>query len=261
MVLRKIIPFSGHLHNPAKAHWEYVKKLLQNLYEAMHVQQLEETLVVSQLESMAAGDVVTYLIHAHNATVVFRRGAGETITESFEVSPTVVAVMGACSKLVCLYPGPVIAIPDVVFDDTVFCLKLAHFLCEMDKDSLDAVPTSCKLLTGILQAVGRPAKVQQINKHIGDDVVWRDACLPWHRSLLWLVIRVILQTTLVFMLFFMNGLAREAMDCGMSDDILHWVSTKISHQLMKLGESAPDWLSDSMLQTSCHFCDQQPPMW
>ncbi|KAI6160808.1 hypothetical protein EDD17DRAFT_1483138, partial [Pisolithus thermaeus] len=208
--------FSGHLHNPAKAHWEYVKKLLQNLYEAMHVQQLEETLVVSQLESMAAGDVVTYLIHAHNATVVFRRGAGETITESFEVSPTVVAVMGACSKLVCLYPGPVIAIPDVVFDDTVFCLKLAHFLCEMDKDSLDAVPTSCKggclmqsevytmhlwyiteLLTGILQAVGRPAKVQQINKHIGDDVVWRDACLPWHRSLLWLVIRVILQTTLV----------------------------------------------------------------
>ncbi|KAI6009769.1 hypothetical protein BKA83DRAFT_3401495 [Pisolithus microcarpus] len=51
------------------------------------------------------------------------------------------------------------------------------------------------------------------------------------------------------MLFFMNGLAREAMDRGMPDDVLHWVSAKISRRLTKLGESAPDWLSDSVLQT------------
>ncbi|KAI6009763.1 hypothetical protein BKA83DRAFT_3400703 [Pisolithus microcarpus] len=271
--------FSKHLHNPVKAHWECVKKLLQNLYEAMRLQQLEETLVASQLESMTAGDVVTYLIRAQNAAVVFRRGAGETIAESFEVSPTAAAVMGARGKLVCSYPGPAIAVPDVVFEDTVFRTELAHFLCEMDKDSLDAVPTSRKagskvpeprdtvhpryiteLLTGILRAVGRPAGVQRINKRIGDDVVWRNALLPWRRSSLWLVIRVVLHTTLArngfgvdgykaFMLFFMNGLAREAMDRGMPDDVLHWVSAKISRRLMKLGESAPDWLSDSVLQT------------
>ncbi|KAI6009770.1 hypothetical protein BKA83DRAFT_4070269 [Pisolithus microcarpus] len=196
-----VFEFSGHLHNPVKAQWECVKKLLKNLYEATRLQQLEETLLASQLKSITAGDVVTFLIHAQNAAVVFRRGAGETIAESFEVSPTAAAVMGARGKLACSYPGPAIAVPDVVFEDTVFRTELAHFLCEMDKDSLDAVPTSRKagskvpeprdtvhpwyiteLLTGILRAVGRPAGVQRINKRIGDDVVWRNARLPWHRS-------------------------------------------------------------------------------
>ncbi|KIO00351.1 hypothetical protein M404DRAFT_153077 [Pisolithus tinctorius Marx 270] len=169
--------YSRHLDNPAKAHWEYVKKLLHNLYEATRLHQLEETPVASQLASMTTGDVVAYLIHAQNAAVVFRRDAEETIAESFEVSPTAAAVMGSCGKLICSYPGPAIAISNAVFDDAVFRLELAHFLCEMNDDSLDAAPTTRKagstvseerdtvhpryiteLLTGILRAVGRPAE-------------------------------------------------------------------------------------------------------
>ncbi|KAI6002350.1 hypothetical protein EDC04DRAFT_3147123 [Pisolithus marmoratus] len=283
--------FSGHLHYPAKAHWESVKKLLHNLYEAMDLQQLEETLIASQLESMAAGDVIAYLIRAQNAAVIFRRGSGETIAESFEVSPSAEAVMGCRGKLVCSYPGPAIAIPDVVFNDAVFRLELAHFLCEMDRDSLDAAPTSRKggstiseerdtvhpryiteLLTGILRAVGRPAEVQRISKRIGDDVVWRDSRLPWRRSSLWLMIRVVLQTTLersdlgfdgykAFMLFFMNGLASEALHNRMPDDILHWVSAKISRRLTKLGKPVPDWLSEAVLQTCTNIRNRLDSGW
>ncbi|KAI6041744.1 hypothetical protein EDC04DRAFT_3139543 [Pisolithus marmoratus] len=271
--------YSKHLNSSGKADWQCVKKLLQNLYDAAYFQQLEESCVASQLKSMKAGDVVTYLIRAQNAAIVFRRGAEETVAESFEVSPTVEAVMGSCGKLVCSYPGPAIAVPNVVFDDDVFRVELAHFLCEMDKDSLDAAPTARKagstvsesrdtvhpryiteLLTGILRAVGRPAEVQRINKRIGDDVVWRNSLLPWRRSSLWLVIRVVLETTLArnglgvdgykaFMLFFMSRLAAESIDHGMSDDILHWISAKLSRRLMKLGESAPNWLSATVLQT------------
>ncbi|KAI6041746.1 hypothetical protein EDC04DRAFT_2565264, partial [Pisolithus marmoratus] len=193
--------YSTHLDNHEKSGWECVKKLLQNLRDAMKIHQLEEDCVAAQLESMTAGDVVAYLIRAQNAAIVFRRGAEETTAESFEVSPTVEAVMGSCGRLVCSYPGPAIAVPNVVFDDAVFRVELAHFLCEMDKDILDAAPTTHKagstvseerdtvhpryiteLLTGILRAVGRPAEVQRINKRIGDDVVWRDARLPWRRS-------------------------------------------------------------------------------
>ncbi|KAI6138903.1 hypothetical protein BKA82DRAFT_4459887 [Pisolithus tinctorius] len=261
-----------------KYHWECVKKLLQNLCKAMYCHQLQESRVASQLESMTVGDVVTYLIRAQNAAVVFRRGAEETIAESFEVSPTVAAVIGSCGKLVCSYPGPAIAVRNVIFDDAVFRPELAHFLCEMNKDNL-ATPTTRKagstvseeqdtahpryiteLLTGILRAVGRPAEVQRINKRIGDDVVWCDVRLPWRRSSLWLMIRVVLQTMLAgnglgldgyktFMLFFMNGLAGEALDAGMSDDVLHWISAKISRRLTKLGESAPDWLTAAVLET------------
>ncbi|KAI6026973.1 hypothetical protein EDC04DRAFT_3092210 [Pisolithus marmoratus] len=271
--------YSKHLDSSEKADWQCVRKLLQNLYDAAYFQQLEESCVASQLKSMKAGDVVTYLIRAQNAAIVFRRGAEETVAESFEVSPTVEAVMGSCGKLVCSYPGPAIAVPNMVFDDDVFRVELAHFLCEMDKDSLDAAPTARKagstvsesrdtvhpryiteLLTGILRAVGRPAEVQRINKRIGDDVVWHKSRLPWRRSSLWLVIRVVLQTTLArhglgvnaykaFILFFMTRLAREAVEYEMSDDVLHWISTKLSRRLTKLGESAPDWLSATVLQT------------
>ncbi|KAI6118443.1 hypothetical protein F5141DRAFT_999967 [Pisolithus sp. B1] len=278
-VYTSAVDYSGNLDDPAKADWECIRKLLRNLHDAMRIHQLEEKTVELQLKSMTSGDVVAYLIRAQNAAIIFRRGAKDTIAESFEVSPTAEAVMGSCGKLVCSYPGPAIAVPNEVFDDAVFRLELAHFLCEMNRDSLDAAPTTCKagstvseerdtthpryiteLLTGILRAVGRPAEVQRINKRIGDDVVWRDARLPWRRSSLWLVIRVVLQTTLarnglgvdgykIFMLFFMNGLAQEAIVHRESDDILSWVSAKISRRLMKLGESAPDWLSDSVLET------------
>ncbi|KAI6026974.1 hypothetical protein EDC04DRAFT_220473 [Pisolithus marmoratus] len=271
--------YSTRLDNHEKSGWKCVKKLLQNLCDAMKIHQLEEDCVAAQLESMTTGDVVAYLIRAQNAAIVFRRGIEETTAESFEVSPTAEAVMGSCGKLVCSYPGPAIAVPNVVFDDAVFRVELAHFLCEMDKDILDAAPTTHKagstvfeerdtvhpryiteLLTGILRAVGRPAEVQRINKRIGDDVVWRDARLPWRRSSLWLMIRVVLQTSLTrnnlgldgykaFMLFFMNGLAHEALHDGMPDDILHWVSAKISRRLTKLGKSAPNWLSATVRET------------
>ncbi|KAI6041743.1 hypothetical protein EDC04DRAFT_2980494 [Pisolithus marmoratus] len=261
-VCKSAVDYFTRLDSPEKANWECVKKLLQNLCDAMRFSQLEENRVASQLESMTAGDVVAYLIYAQNAAIVFRRGAEETIAESFEVSPTAEAVMGSCG-----------------FDDAVFRIELAHFLCEMNKDSLDAVPTTLRagsmvseerdtvhpryiteLLTGILRAVGRPAEVQRINKRIGDDVVWHNSHLPWRRSSLWLLIRVVLQTTLsrnalgadgykTFMLFFMNGLANEALYDGMPDDILHWVSVKISRRLTKLGKSAPKWLSATVLET------------
>ncbi|KAI6138025.1 hypothetical protein BKA82DRAFT_4368016 [Pisolithus tinctorius] len=251
----------------AKTHWECTKKLLRNLCEAICFHQLEESCVASQLESMTAGDVVSYLIRAQNAgCCVSTRCRGKPSRKSFEVSPTAAAVMGSCGKLVCSYPGPAIAVPNVVFDDAVFRLELAHFLCEMDKDSLDAGSYHLQGRVPLVSeerdtAAPSPADVQRINKRIGDDVVWHDARLPWRRSSLWLMIRVVLQTTLSgndlgldggykkFMLFFMNRLAGEALHARMSDDVLHWISAKISRRLTKLGDSAPIWLSAAVLET------------
>jgi len=223
-------------------------------------------------------DVLVYLIRAQNAAVMFRRQPEETIVESFEVSPRTEAVMGAAGKLVCSYPGPAIAVPNNHLDDASFRAELANFLSKMDKDVL-AAPTTRKagsevaeerdtahpryiteLLTGILRAVGRPAEVNRISKRIGDDVVWKHSKLPWRRSPLWLVIRVAMQTTLdrnglgrnmykTFMLFFMNDLAHQARLGDMSNDVLQWMSAKISRRLTKLAVEAPEWLSEALLET------------
>jgi len=224
-------------------------------------------------------DVLSYFVRAQNAAVIFRKLSNKTLAESFEVSPCAKAVMSARGKLVCSYPGPAIAVPNEAFGDSVFASELAHFLCQMNEDTLDAAPTTHKagstmveerdtvhpryiteLLTGILRGVGMPADIQRIAKRIGDDVVWNNSRVPWRRSPLWLIIRVAIQTTLkrdvlgqniykTFMLFFMNDLAQKALLHDMSNDVLQWTVAKLSRRLTKLGDSAPEWLSIAVLAT------------
>ena len=275
--------------------WQGIVDMLRRLNLTMSSNSLDEVLLEFQIQSMKAGgtnsvesiyfelysfytDVFVYLIRAQNAAVTIRRQLYETLVESFEVSPRTEAVMGAAGKLVCSYPGPAIAVPNKVFDDSVFRAELANFLSMMDKDVLAASQTYkagskvveerdtahpryiTELLTGILRGVGCPAEIKRINKRIGDDVVWNDSRLPWRRSSLWLVIRVAMQATLdhngpgqcvykAFMLFFMNDLARQARLRNMSNDVLQWISAKLSRRLMKLGSEAPEWLSEIVSKT------------
>ena len=225
-------------------------------------------------------DILAFLIRAQNAAVVFRRQADVTIFESFEVSPKAENVMTTQGKLVCSYPGPAIEVPNSIFDDDDFVSELANFLVHMNDDIMpDAAATTRKaqstvletrdtahpryiteLLTGILRGVGRPADVVRISKRVGDDVVWNNSKLPWRRSPLWLLIRVVLQTTLdrstpgrvaykEFMLFFMCCLAKERICADLSNDLLQFMSAKISRRLRKLGSAASDRLSRIVLET------------
>jgi len=191
--------------------------------------------------------------------------------------------MAAQGKLICSYPGPAIEIPNAVFDDGNFLSNLVNFLVRMNNDVLDAAATSRKaqstvletrdtthpryiteLLTGILRSVGRPADIVRITKRVGDDVVWNNSKLPWRRSSLWLLIRVAIRTSLdrsalgndiykQFMLFFMCRLANEKDCADLPNDQIQFMLAKISRRLRKLGPSAPDWLSRTVLQTCTSF--------
>ena len=200
---------------------------------------------------------------------------------AFEVSPQADCVINTRGKLLCSYPGPAIEIPNTVFDDAFFRSELANFLVRMNEDVLDTTTGALKteataverrdttdpryiteLLTGILRGVGSPAtSVVRVTKRIGDDVVISSVSqVPWRRSSLWLLIRVAIQTTLEpfpqghdsyksFMIFFLAGLAEEAIRDDISSDLLYFMSTKISRRLRKLGPLAPGWLKEAVLQT------------
>ncbi|KAF8838139.1 hypothetical protein BDN67DRAFT_1024216 [Paxillus ammoniavirescens] len=279
-VLSSAHAYGEHVRDEHGPEWNRILAMLSNVGATMQARALRGEEVESQLRAMDVGDVNVYLIRAQNAAVVFRKQKNQTLFETFEVSPKAGAVMGARGKLVCSYPGPAIEIPDEIFEDEVFRSELANFLVRMNHNTIaDAVPVTKKagsnveetrdtvdpryvteLLTGILRGVGRPADIVRISKRIGDDVVWTNSQLPWRRSSLWLVIRVSLQTTLeqtplglhtykAFMIFFMHELAEKAIEADMSSELLHFMSTKISRRLTKLGSSAPDWLSQKALQT------------
>ena len=185
--------------------------------------------------------------------------------------------MSARGNLVCSYPGPAIEIPNDVFYDEDFLSELINFLVHMNHDCLDATLQSSgsgdtvhpryvtELLTGILRSVGRPADISRITKHVADEVVYDGSKLrPWRRSSLWFLIRVVLQTTLSqsplghhtykeFVLFLTCFLVKEKTCADYPNDLLQFMSTKISQRLWKLGSSAPDWLSRTALETCSFF--------
>ena len=200
--------------------------------------------------------------------------------------------MTAQGKLVCSYPGPAIEIPNFIFDDKSFHSELANFLIHMNDDIMpDTAATTRKaqstvpeardtahpryiteLLTGILRGVGRPADIVRVSKRIGDDVVWNNSTLPWRRSSLWLLIRVVIQTTFdrsvpgrvaykVFVLFFMCCLAKERICGDFSNDLLHFMSAKISRRLRKLGSLAPEWLSRIASETCTSLWSMLEKRW
>ncbi|KAG0693269.1 hypothetical protein DFH29DRAFT_985528 [Suillus ampliporus] len=266
-VVDAALAFSDQLSSNMLLLWMRSLKMLRNLKDSIRFSVMSAEEVESQISAMLNKDVLVYMIRAQNAAVVMRKLESETIFESFEISPDPTAVMGTKGKLICSYPGPAIAVPDTNTNNATFPAELANFLVCMDQDVLDAAARRKKagstileerdtthpryiteLLTGILRGLGSIADVPRIRKRIGDDVLWDSAKLPWRRSPLWLVIRVVLQTTLErshgalgrttyksFMLFFMTKLTTLALDHDLSNDMLHFMSAKIARRLFKLG--------------------------
>ncbi|KAH7907005.1 hypothetical protein BJ138DRAFT_1015231, partial [Hygrophoropsis aurantiaca] len=200
-VSQSALKFREYLPSEDVLRWDQMAKMLANISITMDYPTLPDDIVVSQLQSMRSGDVRAFLIRAQNAGVVVREFDKTTVFESFEVSPTSAAVMGATGKLLCNYPGPAASVPHAVSHDTTFRTEFANFLACMNKDFLDSAPTTTKagstvveerdtthpryiteLLIGILCGLGNPADVPRIQKRIGDDVQWNNARLPWRRS-------------------------------------------------------------------------------
>ncbi|KAI0318912.1 hypothetical protein OF83DRAFT_1113237 [Amylostereum chailletii] len=180
-------------------------------------------------------------------------------------------------KLSCTYPGPAIAIPLDVITDPHFLKNISSFITQMDTDVLDSAATTRKagstvreprdvtdpryitrLLVGILRGLGEPAKISRITKRIADDVLWSDTYKPWRRSPLWLIIRVVLQSSLPpleyksFIVFFMTSILDEA--CGrpqaFTSDLLFAMRAKIARRLHKLGSDSHQFVADAVLRAS-----------
>ncbi|KAJ8597174.1 hypothetical protein M405DRAFT_756250 [Rhizopogon salebrosus TDB-379] len=263
VVLGSAHNFVNFLPNSDQGEWGPLLRMLENLGVTTTSPSLPKGIEL-QIGSMRAGDILAYLIRAQNAAVVIRRFDTETIFESFEVSPPGPTVMRAKGKLLCSYPGPAIVVPNSIVDNPTFPPELANFLIHMSHDVLNSAPRPAEapsevlgqdgtahpryiteLLTGFFRAFGKPANIYRIRKRIGDDVLWSHANLPWRRSSLWLVIRVVLQTSLertslgrkgykFFMASLMKDLASKALEADLSSDLLYFMCTKITRRLIKL---------------------------
>jgi hypothetical protein len=203
-------------------------------------------------------------ISAQNAGLILRRKGENFLFESWEVSPRTADVIGTTGRLICQYPGPVIAVDAKKVKDPSFLDNLASFLESMDvhiqneampvskKAGLEPVETRdtaspvfiTEMLTGILHGIGQEVdNVTRFQKKIRDDVIYGNDKDPWRRSPLYLVLRVAMQSTLwngkdhgiykAFMVWFMADILELALQKGEGSDILFVMNAKLGRRACK----------------------------
>ena len=195
-----------------------------------------------------------------NAMILLTKRENCTLYEAFEVSPSKDAVVEMPGPLMCSYPGSAVEMPNRVFDDADFQSELANFLSRASvvdsdvalpspadpqyinallNDALQSIRHAAEtprlnkctaLFSGTLPGVSRIAEVPRITKRVHDYISWPQR-ESWHRSPLWLLIRVVIQLSVIrplgrssykaFVLFFMCTLARDERNTKLSSDLLH----------------------------------------
>ena len=177
------------------------------------------------------------------------------------------------STLAGSYPEWAVEIPNEVFHKQDFQSELADFLLREDEitmdynNSEDGV-TYTKLLTNILRGVGRSTEVPRITKRVHSHA----KSGLWQRSSLWLLIKIVIQTSLdhggvgcvyykSFMLHFMCYLTKHSINANLSSCLLHAISVKILRRLRKLSTSSPNWLYDMVLKTNASLREILETRW
>ncbi|KAI0029346.1 hypothetical protein K488DRAFT_56572 [Vararia minispora EC-137] len=241
--------------------------MLQNMQAVLDTS-LTSRRLNALLDEMVDGSILALHVRAQNASVIIRSENGSATFEIFEVSLQNKEIMTADDRLLCVYPTHAVIIPPHIFNNTSFRRNVSTFLSSMDSDELlDAVSTTTKagstvkevrdttdpryitqLFVGILQGLhgAKPGVVHRIQKRIADDVLWHNTYKPWRRSPLWLIIRVVLQTSLPtvtyksFMVLFMSRVLSSCLDTGeYPSDILQSMRVKIARRMVKLGSTTP----------------------
>lgn len=224
-----------------------------------------------------AGTTIALHIRKQNAGILFNRSESSVHVEMFELSPNNEAVISTQGRLRRLFPGSSVAIPLSIFQSGEFQTTVAHTLSKMNYQSAygtqpqvmkagemqdeDRDTTNPKMVTELfsafLRSMGNPVRVSEIWKNTREEVFWKDGNLhPFHRSPLWLLIRVTLQlqfsrsealecseqTYKIFMLFFMTNILAQPQALALPTDILSAMSAKLSRRRKKLSQPVPQSL-------------------
>ncbi|KAF4418668.1 hypothetical protein CFRS1_v015408 [Colletotrichum fructicola] len=224
-------------------------------------------------------------IREQNAGVLISRVDSTLRVEAFELSVCNKDVTMTTGRLRRTFPGTAVSINLENAREDGFITALAATLSKMStQPSAETKPKAKKagqlqdenrdtthpkmvteLLHAFLLAVGQPTASDRIWKNTREEVLWRQACLPWRRSPMWMLIRVVLQLSFIrlagtpqygvktyklFMVFLMANVLQKALDVGLDSDILYAMTAKCSRRLLKIGRethaSALDYVHNQM---------------
>ncbi|KAI8631861.1 hypothetical protein F5Y19DRAFT_492813 [Xylariaceae sp. FL1651] len=222
---------------------ELLRKIHNFTRTSRYVSINEDKLVEILHELPSSGAPVPLHIGAQNAGIILTKMDESVYFELFELSPLNRAVMGTEGRLRRTFPGHAIALPlktlhhhDLQHTIASTLAKMSHQraygtmeqvkkkgqMHDEDRDTTDPKMVS-QLFSAFLKSIGQSTKVPETHKNTRDEVLWQNCRLPWHRSPIWLLIRVVLQ----------SYFARQKLH-----DDLFCISAKLSRRCLKLNSQA-----------------------
>ncbi|KAL8968995.1 MAG: hypothetical protein Q9197_004578 [Variospora fuerteventurae] len=217
LVLSNAQAFGERCAPEHKAPWTVVQRMLARWLTTKPHSTLSGLLLEAAISEMEPGDGLPIRIHAQNAALILRHIGDAISVECFELSSTSAAVMGCSGSLRRKFPAHGLAIPIDKALDPSFRRELCNMLSRLASETVDEMmPQAYKagseraeirdtchpglvteMFMASLSTQGTPHKVQQVQKRIRDDVLWKSCLLPWKRSSLWLLCKISIQTTLL----------------------------------------------------------------
>jgi hypothetical protein len=180
-----------------------IDNLVRNRDSQGHVLEVSLAASLKKIASSPIGSIIPLEIKAQNAGLIVRRDCAYIVFESFELSPTNEAAMGCKGRLKRIFPGLASQIPISVMQDPGFQQSLASTLAKMSCNAEFQPPKPrantthpgfvTDFLIHVVTAIGEPCDTKRIIKNTREEVLSKQAHLPWRRSPLWLLIRVTLQ--------------------------------------------------------------------
>ncbi|KAI5927230.1 hypothetical protein F4810DRAFT_649849 [Camillea tinctor] len=275
IVIKALSQFSSHVHRTHRDSIQSAQKGIEIFRELRgNTEWIIEEKLAKSLGQLATDEDGSFPLHvtAQNAGIIVSCDETQVQFESFELSPRNKDVMGTKGRLRRSFPASSVSIPIERFSEELR-LAIAHTIAKMSyQDAEETKPTVRKkgklqieekdttdpflvtdFLFTVLQTVGEAKEPSVIWKNTREEVLWKDAKLPWRRSPLWLLIRVALQIHLnrptphniykEFMVFLMAIILELALKEELPSDSLYCMLAKIEKRLIKLdkGNEYP-WL-------------------
>lgn len=206
------------LHPEASQAWRPVLEMVSDLADMRQGPGLRDDRLHSKISTLKPGSILALHLVAQNAGLFMIYDHSQRISfECFEVSATSERVTTTQGRLLRTFPGRAVSCSAELLSNDLFVTQLVAILQKLNLETVGTATASTTkagsivpeerettdpclvrdLLMTMLSASGKIEEAIKIHKCTRDDVLWRDAKLPWRRSPFWLVLRVAIQRALL----------------------------------------------------------------
>ncbi|KAH0439221.1 hypothetical protein CcaCcLH18_03016 [Colletotrichum camelliae] len=291
LICESLSEFKRHLEPEIARSVEKASVAMQNMLQ-VH-KPLQDAMTIDEeslhriLSTLSEPESIAVYVKQQNAGMLITRARDAFQFESFELSPTNIAVTKTIGRLRRTFPGRGISIGVARALEPGFLETLVATLAKMSTQAAPGTLPQVKkagqlhdetrdtahpkmvteLLHGFLSVPGEPLQEDRIWKNTRDEVLWQNCLLPWRRSPMWLLIRVILQLVFyrcsregarpefdlykVFMVFFMAEHLHKSTQMGLRSDVLYQMTAKLARRLKKTGSTVNTNALDVVRRRMC----------